>query len=227
MLNRGTTNVTVFLFTTPHKLLPTRNWPVTLLPWHLSHIWDRALRALEEIPSLWDQFKNFPAIKCWGKDNKKRKAKEWIRAPCHPRGPEKMVIFPCVRPSSPWDHISLPPLPCVLPDAAFGVWVHWGSTGTLEALGEVLAIADWSRDTKWQGTMWIRVQGRLELLWILVSTHCLKGSKIENSVWLKVLMWTRLRAPHASARVRGCWRKLGNVHTWLTTRFSSDCFPFP
>lgn len=33
-LNRGTNNV--FLFIAPHKLLPTRNWPVTLLPWDLS-----------------------------------------------------------------------------------------------------------------------------------------------------------------------------------------------
>lgn len=94
--NRGTNNVT-----TPHKLLPTRNWPVTLLLWDLSHICDRALRALEEILSLRDQFKNFPAIKCWGKDNKKRKAKVWIRALCHHRGPEKMAIF----------HVSGLPLP--------------------------------------------------------------------------------------------------------------------
>lgn len=75
-----------------------------------------------------------------------------------------MVVFPRVRPSSPWDHISLPPLPCALPDVAFGVWVHGGSTGTLEALGKVPAIADRPRDTEWQGTMWICVQGRLELL---------------------------------------------------------------
>lgn len=92
-LNRGANNVKVLLFTTPHKLLPTRIWPATLLPWDLSHIWDRALRALEEMPSLRDQFKNFPTINCWGKDNKKRKAKEWIRAPCHPEALRRWSYF--------------------------------------------------------------------------------------------------------------------------------------